>query len=109
MNRATTNSLPHLPGAVTPFGAVGGMKTQPDNGKATGSSPVRRHPIPVTAKCTLSGLGILLCVLISGCVMGIPDANPPVKPPPPCEIPIWVDGQFKGCVSRKEFRKVLGC
>jgi hypothetical protein len=73
-------SLPHLLGAVTPF---------------------IRH----ASKCALS----VMVLFLSGCVMGIPDANPPVKPPPPCEIPIWVDGQFKGCVSRKEFRKVLGC
>jgi hypothetical protein len=57
-----------------------------------------------TSKCHLSVLGV---ALLCGC-MGIPDANPPVKPVAPCEIPVWVDGQFKGCVSRKQFRKVLG-
>jgi hypothetical protein len=69
-----------------------------------------QHPwetcVRLSQICTLT-LALLSCAFTVSCI-GIPDANPPVKPVSPCEIPVWVDGQFKGCVSRKQFRKVLG-
>ena len=43
------------------LGAVGGMQTHPDTkGRATGSSPVRHHPIAVTDNRDISTAPILL-------------------------------------------------
>lgn len=50
---------------------------------------------------------IVLCLMLAGCVMGIPDAGPaPPKPPEPCEI--WVidySRQRAVCMSRERFRR----
>jgi hypothetical protein len=50
----------------------------------------------------------LLAVMCSGCVMGIPDASPPVKPPKPCHVWVRVDNGPWKCYERGEvYRKVL--
>lgn len=49
-----------------------------------------------------------ICLLLQGCVMGIPDANPPVKPPKPCEV--WVVQRPENtvvCVTREEFNRAM--
>lgn len=62
----------------------------------------------------------LLCVLwclvcsLSGCTLGIPDADSSIPPPKvqKCEVRVTVDGRPAGCMTRDEFdkhwRPVLG-
>ena len=41
-------------------------------------------------------------ILLAGCVNGIPpkDGWEPPPPPKPCEIPVIVDGEKRGCIPR---------
>lgn len=51
---------------------------------------------------------VLPALAMSGCVMGIPDANPPVKPPKPCEV--WIierPDNTARCVTRDEFGRLM--
>jgi hypothetical protein len=48
---------------------------------------------------------LLTAWCLSGCVNGIPppDGWEPPPPPKPCEIPVIVDREKRGCIARKEW------
>jgi len=52
---------------------------------------------------------IAACLLLSGCVTGIPDAGPPPPPKPePCEVWIVVyPDRTAQCVSREHMRRKI--
>jgi hypothetical protein len=47
------------------------------------------------------GAVILACLMLAGCALGIPDMDPPVKPPEPCQIWVKVDNGPWRCHSRR--------
>lgn len=54
--------------------------------------------------CVLS----LLALSCAGCVMGIPDADPPVPPVKPCQVWIVLEpDHVASCVTRDEFDRAM--
>lgn len=55
------------------------------------------------------GTTVLICaallLFLPGCVMGIPDALPPVPKPKECKVHLTVDGKYKGCMDNEEFQR----
>ena len=50
----------------------------------------------------------LLVLSCSGCVMGIPDADPPVKPPRLCQVVVIQEPDHAAvCMSRAEFERAM--
>ncbi len=57
-------------------------------------------------------IGFALLVLVamcSGCVMGIPDAGDSLaRPPPPCHVPVLVDGRLDHCTDAAAIAREAG-
>jgi hypothetical protein len=50
----------------------------------------------------------LLCLLLQGCALGIPDADPPVPKVKPCQVIVIVEPDHKAtCMTRREFENAM--
>lgn len=51
---------------------------------------------------------LITSLSLAGCVMGIPDADPPVRPVKPCQKVVIVQPENRGyCMTNEEFEKFL--